>query len=280
MSVIDKKKWLLFPVSVCLMAAGWSSGILSSDTGCSYKAFHYEAAEVYAKNAENTTESGDNTSAAEEIDTAEASNVETQRVPVEMVLQNPALPNGCESASLAMILTAAGFPADALTLYQTEVASEGFTFAEGRLYGPDPEEVYVGDAESAEEGWYCFEGPILQAGDDWIAKNGGGARMEQISGLAEEELDTYLTNGIPAAVWVTLYYGRPVYSETFSWTLSDGSTYIPYTNLHCVVITGEENGEYQIADPLSGWQTVDKEIFWNSFDAVGCRAVIVNTGEI
>ena len=100
MSVIDKKKWLLFPVSVCLMAAGWSSGILSSDTGCSYKAFHYEAAEVYAKNAEDTAESGDNTSVAEEIDTAEASNVETQRVPVELVLQNPALPNGCESQAL------------------------------------------------------------------------------------------------------------------------------------------------------------------------------------
>ena len=38
-------------------------------------------------------------------------------------------------------------------------------------------------------------------------------------------------------------------------------------------MTGEENDRYRIADPINGMQLVSKEVFWNSFDAMGRRAV-------
>ena len=53
--------------------------------------------------------------------------------------------------------------------------------------------------------------------------------------------------------------------------------HIPYNNLHCVVLAGEEGEQYRIADPMNGWQLVDKDVFWSSFDAMGLRAVTVGT---
>ena len=74
---------------------------------------------------------------------------------------------------------------------------------------------------------------------------------------------------------MTLDYATPHYLLDYSWTLPDGSVYTPYSNLHCVVVTGLENGFFRIADPLSGWQFVKKDVFWQSFVAMGQRAVTI-----
>lgn len=194
---------------------------------------------------------------------------------VELIYQNPELPNGCEVTSLAMALCAAGYPVNHVELYQECLPRADFSCSGACCYGPSPEEYYVGDAASATHGWYCFEGPLLQAGDAWIDRMGGGSRMVQLSGLSQEELDQYAQQGQPVVVWVTMEYQTPSYSSTFSWTLPSGELYVPYNNLHCVLLTGEEQNCYKIADPLYGWQEVDKDLFWNSFDAMGRRAVTV-----
>lgn len=36
-----------------------------------------------------------------------------------------------------------------------------------------------------------------------------------------------------------------------------------------------ENGFFRIANPLNGWQIVKKDVFWQSFAAMGQRAVAV-----
>ena len=38
---------------------------------------------------------------------------------------------------------------------------------------------------------------------------------------------------------------------------------------------GQEEGLYRIADPLEGWQAVEPERFWQSFAAMGGRAVVI-----
>ena len=199
--------------------------------------------------------------------------------PVELILQNPQLPNGCEVTSLAMVLTAAGFPASPVELYEGGYLPIGsFRYSGAQRFGPSPEEVYVGDAASSTGGWYCFEGPILQAGDAWLSQSGGGGRMQTITGLTQEELGQYVQDGVPVIAWVTLGYAAPAYADSFRWTLPSGEEYIPYSNLHCVVLAGEENGQFRIADPIYGWQTVDQGTFWDSFDAMGRRAVVYTPG--
>lgn len=193
---------------------------------------------------------------------------------VEIIYQNPELPNGCEVTSLAMVLTSAGCPAGKMTLYQNYLPKADFSYADTQRYGPNPEKWYVGDASDLKDGWYCFEGPIIQAANGWLDDLGSSLRARSVTGLSRTELDRYAQDGVPLAAWVTLAYAAPQYSE-FSWTLEDGTQYQPYSNLHCVVLAGVQDGQYQIADPIAGLTQVDKDLFWDSFSAMGRRAVVV-----
>lgn len=197
--------------------------------------------------------------------------------PVTLIRQNPELPNGCEVTSLAMLLKAAGCPADKLTLYRDYLPKADFSRVDGRCYGPNPERWYVGDAADPTGGWYCFEGPIVQAANGWLEDQGSDLRARALTGLDREGLDRYARAGTPLAVWVTLKYAAPQRSEFF-WLLEDGTVYYPYRNLHCVVLAGVEGGKYRVADPISGITLVEKELFWDSFSAMGGRAVVVGRG--
>lgn len=196
-----------------------------------------------------------------------------------LMLQNPELPNGCEVTSLAMALSAAGYPADKTALFTGYMPSELFAVLDGVRYGPDPETAYAGDAASARGGWYCFEGAVIEAGNRWLSEQGAGCHMARCTGLSQGALEGFLRRGSPLIVWVTRDYAPPEYADYFYWTLPDGSRYTPYNNLHCVLLAGETEDGYRIVDPLEGWQTVDKAAFWESFDSMGRRAVRVAAGE-
>lgn len=194
--------------------------------------------------------------------------------PVRLILQNPQLCNGCEVTSLAMALTSAGFPADKMVLYQDYLPKAGFYYQEAVRYGPNPEEYYVGNAAARTGGWYCFEGPVAQAGNAWLESCGSDLRALPAKGLSQEELDVYAKAGLPVIAWVTLNYAAPRLSST-TWRMEDGTLYHPYSNLHCVILTGMSGEKYQIADPINGMRTVGRDEFWGSFSAMGGRAVVV-----
>ena len=92
-------------------------------------------------------------------------------------------------------------------------------------------------------------------------ERGGKKRQNQFEEMSEINRKKWLL--VPVAVWVTMDYAPPAYSDSYTWILPDGEEYVPYTNLHCVVLTGEEYGQYRVADPINGWQTVEKETFWS-----------------
>lgn len=198
---------------------------------------------------------------------------------VTLQLQEPQLPNGCEVTSLAMLLGWAGYPVDKLELYQEYLPRQDFTETpEGWKIGGNPEEVYVGDATSELGGWYCFEEPIVEAGNAYLQDQGSGEQVEAVSGLSHRELDEFLRRDIPLVVWVTLDYDTPM-DSIHNWYLSDGTFYQPYANLHCVVVLARGDQGYLTADPLEGWQWVDESLFWASFDAMGRRAVTIENEE-
>lgn len=190
-----------------------------------------------------------------------------------LIYQNPELPNGCEVTSLAMLLEWVGCSIDKVELAENYLPKEDFFHAGRNRLGPDPSQAYAGDPSSA-DGWYCFESPIIHAGNTWLREQNSAFQTVSLTGLTRKALEDYLDLGIPLAVWVTLNYAPPK-SGSFQWTLPDGAQYTPYTNLHCVVLAGWSGDDYQIADPISGWQRVSPALFWNSFSAMGCRAVAV-----
>ena len=193
---------------------------------------------------------------------------------VELQLQNPELPNGCEATSLAMLLTAAGCPADKLDLAECLPRQDFWVDGSGVRNGPDPAEAYAGDPASASGGWYCLEAPAAQAGNTWARWVGSSVQVTAVSGLSRAELEQYLQAGTPVAAWVTRDYAPVERTTRYGWQLPDGSWYYPCDNLHCVVVAGMADGCYQVADPLDGWQQVDSGTFWASFSAMGSRALI------
>ena len=208
-----------------------------------------------------------------------ASAAPARYAPVELIYQGPELPNGCEVTSLAMLLRAAGYQADALLLYQDYLPVQGFTYQGGQRFAPSPEDYYIGDATSQSDGWYCLEGPILQAGNGYLGDVGGADRVIALPDLTLEELAAYAQAGVPLALWVTLGYAQPAYAGSSSWILPSGEVYLPYSNLHCVVLSGMEDGQFLVADPIYGSYAIAPETLWDSFSAMGCRAVMVDLAQ-
>lgn len=195
---------------------------------------------------------------------------------VTLQLQEPQLPNGCEVTSLAMVLSWAGYPVEKMELYQGYLPRQDLTESpEGWTMGGNPEDVYVGDATSKLDGWYCFEGPIVEAGNAYLRDQGSGWAVRAVSGLSQRQFNGYLEDGVPLVAWVTLDYTAPVASVRY-WYLNDNTFYQPYANLHCVVVVEYGEDGYLTADPLAGWQWIEASTFWDIFDAMGRRAVIVN----
>lgn len=195
-----------------------------------------------------------------------------QLIPAQLIWQNPELPNGCEATSLAILLSCTGTPADKIDVLNNYLPKQAITWNHGVRCGPDPQVAYAGNAAAKGGGWYCFENPVIQAGDSWLKSSGQPYQMKNLTGLSREELEQYLSQQVPVAVWATLQCQTPHFSS-YPWTLPDGTKYYPYTNLHCFVLTGSTGGKYYAADPIYGWQALSPDVFWNAFDAMGRRAV-------
>lgn len=195
-----------------------------------------------------------------------------QLVPVLLISQNPELPNGCEATSLAMLLSCTGTAADKMDVLENYLPKQSITWINGVRCGPDPQAAYAGNAAVKGGGWYCFETPVIQAGDVWLKVKKQPYQMKNLTCLSQEELEQYLAQQIPVVVWATLHCQLP-HVSSYPWTLSDGTTYYPYTNLHCFVLTGFADGKYYAADPIYGWQALSPSVFWQAFDSMGRRAV-------
>lgn len=192
---------------------------------------------------------------------------------VQPVSQLPELPNGCEAASLATLLAYEGLEAPASLLAADYLPRQAFSYSGLDRFGPDPEAAYVGDPFSPTGGWYCFEGPLAQAADQYLAGAGSPLRAKTLTGASLPELEGWLAKGYPVAVWFTQDYTVPRMNETFRWTLPGGSEYTPYQNLHCVVLAGADDLLCYLADPLQGNTQVSREVFDAVYTAMGSRAL-------
>ena len=61
--------------------------------------------------------------------------------------------------------------------------------------------------------------------------------------------------------------------EGIGWTLPGGEEYYPFSNLHCMVLTGYEGDTFTLMDPIEGTVTVDREQFMSRYWTTGERAV-------
>lgn len=194
---------------------------------------------------------------------------------VPVVKQAPALPNGCEITALTELLRYNGFSVSHTTMSAKYLPRQKLTWSGGKIYGPDPDEYFVGNPED-DTGWYCLEGPIVAAANLYLAEQGSSLRAEKVSGADVKELKRYLRQGYPVMVWMTPGLQEFGYSSV-RWYLSDGTLYKPYIGTHGLVLTGidEEAGTASFSDPARGKHTLSLSFFLRIYRAMGSRAVII-----
>jgi uncharacterized protein YvpB len=196
-------------------------------------------------------------------------------IDVPLIMQKPELPNGCEITSLTAVLNYYGYKTTKTEMADTYLPKQAFSSKDGKLYGPDPNQLYAGDPRSQKGGFYSFAAPIVKAADNYFHAKDLTGSAKDISGSTREQLIQQLNAGVPVVVWTTLDMSKP--NINYGWYLTDtGEYYEALVNLHVVVLNGYEDGKVHVMNPLQGQVTYDADVFFGSYEEMGSHALVVN----
>lgn len=119
--------------------------------------------------------------------------------------------------------------------------------------------------------------PLCKAADLYLEQAGETLRALDLTGTDPAGLERLLCEGRPVIVWGTLQFEPPRQSTTHSWLLTGtGEEYIPYSNLHCMLLYGYDEEFYYLCDPLYGYQAVEKAKFAAIYGQMGRRAMALD----
>lgn len=196
------------------------------------------------------------------------------RLEIPLYWQLPTLPNGCEVTSLSMLLAYYGYDISNEALaetYLTQVERESAGYFD---IGGNPELVYPGNPAD-NTGWYCFAVPLAAAANGYLAAQGSSFAAVDITGTTFAQIQQYIDAATPVVVWVTVDGAEPRYSTTAVWRLDTGALFVPYVNIHCVVVSGYTQTHVFVNDPLYGNVRMTVQQFEELYVAVGSRALIL-----
>ena len=195
---------------------------------------------------------------------------ETKLLCVPNLNQNPTLPTGCEATSATMVLryykediTATDFAEYCLP------KSEDFYIEKGVLYGPNPNECFVGNPFS-KSGYGCFSPVIVEA----VNSNSRLCRAKRVYGNLEELCRDYIDKDKPLLIWATM--NMKSLRDGDSWRLQNGEVLNWPAGEHCLVLVGYDRFNYYFNDPLKG-NTVgyEKKTAEACFTVLGSQAVLI-----
>lgn len=210
-----------------------------------------------------------------------AAEEEGARIKVSNILQEPELPNGCETTSLAILLGFYGYKVDKVDLADNYLPKGDFWSGEwGELYAPDPEEAYPGHPGIYMLGYYCYPGVIVDAANSYITAHSLPLEAYDFSGSTSRRLRTLVDEGVPVIVWCTTDLEPLRTTVEFHWYYEQGGTpYYPYVNMHAMVLTGYDEQFYYFCDPLDNYSRVPRAAFDENYIEVGRRAVALFPAE-
>lgn len=197
-------------------------------------------------------------------DAPEEEGSDTVRLDVQNILQNPELPNGCEITAATIVLNYLGFPVDKVTMASRYLPQQA------EYWATDPDEAFMGNPAYL-LAYYCNPGPVVEAVNAYLDDQGSAYRAVDISGTPAEELYDWVAEGAPVVVWTTRGCMTPTYSTNFM--MADGT--LPYSNSHCVVLTGFDSEGCYVADPMYEFSYASYEVFNWCYEARGSYAVVI-----
>lgn len=198
-------------------------------------------------------------------------------IKIEKIISVPKLsqfheiPTGCEGVAATMVLQYYGVDISAVDFTRNWLeCSEAFYSKNGILYGPNPDEFFVGNPFS-ENAYGCFSNTIVKA----INKNCITCVAQEIKDKSLFELcSIYIKQDKPLLIWATM--GMKPSKSGKSWCLDDGSQFTWIAGEHCLVFVGFNDNYYFFNDPQSASTVAfDKEICEKRFAELGKRALYI-----
>lgn len=194
-------------------------------------------------------------------------------IPVDVLLQIPEVPNGCEITSVTALMNYYGFSVSKVEMADKYLPKLPFYREDNKLYGADPYKAFAGDPRK-DSGFFVYAPPVVEAANKYFTEKGSSKKAVNISGSTKEEILAYLNQGIPVAVWVTVDLKSP--NMGFTWYL-DGTdeAFVAPLNLHTVVLNGYDDSSVYVMNPLRGHLTHDIDTFFRSYVELGEQALVV-----
>lgn len=217
-----------------------------------------------------TTNDGSNKSAS--------CKVTVNAMPIPYVSQLPKYPTGCEAASCCMLLKYYGF---SVTLDEMvdAIPRKNLYKKNGKTYGPDINEMFVGDPRytytSSTPGYGAFSPVVTKSLQKVIDKKGGGYKAVKISGCTFSELLSHISNGQPAIVWATYKMQTP--SKVNAWYIESTGKYFEYPRgTHVMILSGYSADNVVTVDPYdNGVLTFSRSKFKEKWELLGNQAIVL-----
>lgn len=197
---------------------------------------------------------------------------------IPYVSQLPEYPTGCEAASCCMLLRYYDFVIDIDEMVDT-IPRKNLYKKNGKLYGPDINEMFVGDPRytytSSTPGYGVFSPAVTKALQKAIDERGGGYTAVKISGCSFTQLLKYVKDGTPAIVWATYKMQNTPYKN--AWYIEDTGEYFTYPRgTHVMILSGYSPTTVTTVDPYNnGVLPFAMSKFKEKWELLGCQAVVL-----
>lgn len=197
-------------------------------------------------------------------------------IDMENILQLPELPVGCEITALTILLRHCGFDAEKtdMALNYLPISWGNARYEGDKTYKDSFFDYFIGDPFG--RGYGCFSGAIEKAANAYIADNGGGYVVKNISGAHPDVLYDYLAAGTPVLCWATDGMIEPEYYETW-YDNETGEQLDWYLNEHCFVLAGfnMDADIVTLNDPMKGIIDYNINKFETRYDQMHRQAIVI-----
>lgn len=201
-------------------------------------------------------------------------------IQVPYIDQTEKYPTGCESISAVMLLRYLGYDITPETFINRYLTKRDFTFRQGRLYGPHPDDAFIGSPYNNDKGSYGCYAPCIAA----ALRRAVGARFQvqaergrTVSWLLEQFID----RDMPVVFWATL--NMEPSSPGIVWRLDDREGEFQWINhQHCLLLVGYDREKYYFNDPWlnHGCIGYDRPLVEQRYREMGQQAVVLKEAHI
>lgn len=189
---------------------------------------------------------------------------------VPILNQYPELPTGCEATSLTMLLHWGGETISKDDVVNALPKGEKVRLVDGKWFGANPNNEFVGDPYTEDGSFGVFQGPILET-----IKKVSHFKGINLTGLEFELLLDYIQAGKAIMAWTTIEQKQTYLSKT--WRDENGTIIDWYCNEHAVVITGFDSDYVIVHDPYTGKEEYYKrDLFEQNWKSMGKRAITLD----